>query len=775
MMRVAGWRIAAACALVAFLLLWKGTLAGEVFAPVRLLSTFSPWQHESSSPEPLAWDVLLWDGAAQFYVWRDVVNRAWRSGEIPLWNPYTLCGTPLAANSQSAPFYPPHLLTFWIPTPNLMGWLAWFHVVWAGLGIGLWLLRIGLDWRACVLASGVWSLSAFFTCWLQLTSVPATLSWFGWVLLGAHLTFTNGLRSVWAFSLAAGMMVLAGHLQFAFYGLILAFAYIAFLSARQIGIGGQGTAAGIGTCLMAFMLAFLISQIQVLPTLELSGMSHRVSTPTEAGYAAYLRNALPPLHLLTLFSPDAFGNPRQGHYWGAVHYAELALFVGVGALFFAFLAFGRERRSDAWFWLSVWIAGMLLALGTPLNRLLYFYLPGFSGTGSPARVLCVCAFALAVLTAFGFDRWLKQPASIKLQRPFAGVLSAGGLLVLMGFWLLPQNIPASQLQAGLISSLPRLIATLAGVGLLCWLVPRQKQASSGLLTAIMLALCLAEPLSQAASYNPTASPQEAYPANAQINLSLPAGERVAALNTRWSLFETPPATLPPNSAAMYGLHDTAGYDSLAPRHIKRFLDWLNGQDSAPPENGNMFFIKTADSRLQWLRVNRILTPEGWQHLPDIEGKPVYLGSAEVVRDEEQVWKRLEEAWRSGRVLLHGRGAEEALKEYGSAASSSAGATAEIIEYRASYVRLKVVNPSNGTLWLLLSDTWYPGWQASVSSKPVPVVLANGAFRAVPISPGMHEVVMWFAPVTFKMGLFGTIAGLIMAVVVSLGAARFYRG
>lgn len=773
MMRAAGWRIAGACVLLAFLLLWKGTVAGEVFAPVRLLSTFSPWESETPAPEPLAWDVLLWDGTTQFYVWRDIVNRQWRSGEIPLWNPYALCGTPLAANSQSAPFYPPHLLTFWIPTSNLMGWLAWFHTAWAGFGIGLWLRRLGLDGRACVLASGIWSFSAFFTAWLQLTSVPATLSWLGWVLLGAHRTFTDGLRRVWALSLAAGMMVLAGHLQFALYGLLLASGYILFLTIRQFRTERSIGLNGIGACLLAFMLAFLISQIQVLPTLELSGMSHRVSKATEAGYEAYLRNALPPLHLLTLFSPDAFGHPRQGNYWGAVHYAELALFVGVGALFLAFLAFGGERRADAWFWLGVWGVGMLLALGTPLNRLFYFYLPGFSGTGSPARILCLCAFALAVLAALGFDRLLSPKDRVKLYRPTAGVLGMFGLLVLLGFWLLPQNIPASQLQAGLVGSLPRLMAVLAGVSLLSWLLIRQKQASSGWITSILLALCLAEPLSQSAGYNPTASPKEAYPPNAQLNLTLPPGERVAALNLRWSLFETPPATLPPNTAAMYGLYDVAGYDSLAPRHIKRFLDWLNGQDSAPPENGNMFFIKNADARLRWLRVNRILTPDGWQELQEKGGKPVYLGTAEVVSDEE-VWDRLEEAWRSGKVLLHGYRAKETFEEQGSAESAPAGAAAEIIEYRASYVHLKAVNPSGGTLWLLLSDTWYPGWRAKVSGKSVPIQLANGAFRAVPIAPGTHEVEMWFEPVTFKMGAIGTIGGLLMSIAVSLGVARFQR-
>src|SRR5207248_686343 len=44
---------------------------------------------------------------------------------------------------------------------------------------------------------------------------------------------------------------------------------------------------------------------------------------------------------------------------------------------------------------------LLFALGTPLNALLYFGIPGFSQSGSPARILVLFCFAGAWLAALG--------------------------------------------------------------------------------------------------------------------------------------------------------------------------------------------------------------------------------------------------------------------------------------------------------------------------------------------------------------------------------------
>jgi putative flippase GtrA len=58
-----------------------------------------------------------------------------------------------------------------------------------------------------------------------------------------------------------------------------------------------------------------------------------------------------------------------------------------------------------------------------------------------------------------------------------------------------------------------------------------------------------------------------------------------------------------------------------------------------------------------------------------------------------------------------------------------------------------VNSSGG--FLIMADVWYPHWKAAVDNTEVPVFLAQGAFRAIPVPEGSHLVELhykpWFLP------------------------------
>jgi uncharacterized membrane protein YfhO len=54
-------------------------------------------------------------------------------------------------------------------------------------------------------------------------------------------------------------------------------------------------------------------------------------------------------------------------------------------------------------------------------------------------------------------------------------------------------------------------------------------------------------------------------------------------------------------------------------------------------------------------------------------------------------------------------------------------------------------------FLVLADTFYPGWQATLDRVPVKILRANHAFRAIALPPGQHTVVFQYAPLTFRVG------------------------
>jgi hypothetical protein len=77
--------------------------------------------------------VLYWGAyLLQFLPWRQLAVEQIRAGHWPHWNPFLGAGTPLAANLQTAAFYPPNVLFLLLPVERAFGWSLALHVaVWA--------------------------------------------------------------------------------------------------------------------------------------------------------------------------------------------------------------------------------------------------------------------------------------------------------------------------------------------------------------------------------------------------------------------------------------------------------------------------------------------------------------------------------------------------------------------------------------------------------------------------------------------------------------------
>src|SRR5512135_1687423 len=77
----------------------------------------------------LYWGVPL----LQFYPWQRAAIEAYQHGQLPLWTSLVGSGAPLAANLQTAAFYPLNFLYLFLPTEYAMGYTAILHVILAGL------------------------------------------------------------------------------------------------------------------------------------------------------------------------------------------------------------------------------------------------------------------------------------------------------------------------------------------------------------------------------------------------------------------------------------------------------------------------------------------------------------------------------------------------------------------------------------------------------------------------------------------------------------------
>ena len=65
-------------------------------------------------------------------------------------------------------------------------------------------------------------------------------------------------------------------------------------------------------------------------------------------------------------------------------------------------------------------------------------------------------------------------------------------------------------------------------------------------------------------------------------------------------------------------------------------------------------------------------------------------------------------------------------------------------------------------YLVLSDTFDPGWSATVDGRPAPIRPAYVAFRAVYLPAGTHTVVFTYRPAGFELGLVLSGCGIVFS-------------
>jgi hypothetical protein len=80
-------------------------------------------------------------------------------------------------------------------------------------------------------------------------------------------------------------------------------------------------------------------------------------------------------------------------------------------------------------------------------------------------------------------------------------------------------------------------------------------------------------------------------------------------------------------------------------------------------------------------------------------------------------------------------------------------------------RLEMTLNSPQAGYLVLTDTFFPGWTAEIDDKPVPILRANYLFRAVAIDAGVHKVTFSYRPIGFTIALVLFVIGLLVSALL----------
>jgi hypothetical protein len=641
--------------------------------------------------------------------------------------------------------------------------------------------RFGAARPGAVLAGLAFAGSGYIACQLRHLSIVATVVWLpvGLALLdralapsrtpGAFSETSQGASfsapglsrrflALGLFGLVFAEQVLSGFPQAVYicglvYGAFALFRastnreYLGRLPLSPVLLAALGVATAIGAAAGAVVL---------LPLSELGSISDRSSA---LGWEWSTMFAYWPRNALTFLLPYINGDISDNTYHGPSLFWEDYGYVGAATFLLAIYGAVRERRRPlVMFSIGMTLVAYLVVLGpaTPVFGLLYTLLPGMKLFRLPTRFLIVVELGLALLGGIGLTRlgadlkrWLRKAPG--LARPIVLALSLGTVLDL--FVHQPRQNPMVRARD--------------------WLAP---------------------PSSVDVVRNDTPQPRTFTPQHRDLHVwAFEMAHGWANLRPYFHLREL----LQPNTGG--GFWDTPSadcYSGIAPRW---FVDvWgdhnrsgmLFSQLARLDRAGSSLRVQpTLANVLKTFGVSHLLSGfalEGadlpliyeheWTHIYRIDGaaRVRFVRWARRVATEEEAAGRLLSATfdPDREVLLHQapETVGPTVEEIEGAAEAVSGGHAAITRDDSRRVFIDADAPADG--FLLLADTYYPGWVAEVDGNPVPIYRANLSVRAIQLPKGRHSVRFSYEAPGFFTGLRITLLSL-STLLLWLGIAAYF--
>lgn len=530
----------------------SGIMPGQTFLPVDLANNLFPWR--SGPWQPLQ-NPLISDPLYSYYPYLDVsVETLRESGQWPLWNPYIFLGHPIIADPVAQPFYPSFmLLGLMLGAARGLSIGLWLHAILAGVLVFAWIRALGFSRRSALLGAIAYAAGGQMVTWFGARPWLSTLAWLPGVLWAFELFLA---RRRWRYLALAilfqGLALLSGQYQiWLAFCLFLAF-YAGLRTLEEQRAGRRPGARPLIAAASIIVVGALLAGIQLLPSIEYLGMSHRANQ-------RLITTAMDPVQLISLLVPDFFGNPTtMGDYWGQLNYSERTIYTGLVALLLAVMAplAVRRRRFLAVGLSMLAVAVAYFVVGGPGIEQLQA-VPGLQYLAL-ARSAFLLSLLIALLAAMTLD---EAPRS-----PWPALLAALLLAAMIALAVAANWGGAPEHWAGIRGPVQR-----AGVLLLAataLLVVRATVATARRWTEwALIGLVFLDLYLWGHAFNPTGPIDELLPPNEATEfIQANAGEqRVAPLLLGWEL------AFGPNILSTLGVAEPGGYSSMVPARLRELF------------------------------------------------------------------------------------------------------------------------------------------------------------------------------------------------------------
>ncbi len=586
------------------------------------------------------------------------------------------------------------------------------------------------------------------------------------------------------------------------------------------------------------LLGIGLGSVQFIPFIELVQHNFREGA---VSLEEVLSWAYPWRRLIAFLAPNFFGNPSHHSYfdlfswrteavtanvygdpifkidWGIKNYVEGGAYLGILPLLLAAIAVlgslqrrGRRSRTSVWFFALLALASLSFIFPTGAYAIIHS-IPVINQSHSPFRWVFPLSLSAAVLAGWGFEELAAAESSSRKVRWLSLLALVGGLAGMVGLGV--SRVLFDRLEPLLetvFRGLARAPGAFSDVRAFYSYEFRQLTVTALMLLAAGLVLCLARravvvrgrPLWQPLAlglvavdlalatwaFHPAADPAllEVKPELIQFLESQPGHWRLTTFNPHG---DNP---LHANTPWLYDLQDVRGYDSIITR---RYVDYMR----AIEPQGELLH-------------NRVQPITNWQSL----NSPLLdlLNTKYVITSERLALPKLALVWEGEGLRVYENLAVApraftlpqsstviasdplaAMKEYdprnyvvrdlergdpGLPDTPHPGSLtpATIAQYGSQEVLVDA--HSDEPSWLILTDSYFPGWKAFVrplggkeaDEKDAEIFPVDGNFRGVRLDPGAWTVRFKYSPMSFKVGLFGSFMAAV--AMVFLGAVWLWR-
>ncbi|MFH1752164.1 MAG: YfhO family protein [archaeon] len=664
---------------------------------------------------------------------------------FPLWLNNVFFGYPIIGNFAAGYYYPLNLLFVLFEPAYFYSYFILFEIFLAGSFMYLFLRKLNLDNYSSLLGAMAFMFSGKMVAHLFAghVSVINTLIWIPLSFLALELLIEKkNLKFALLFGVIIGVQILAGFFQLFFYNLFFLFLYFVFrLYSQRKTLNKNKLTKVIAFTVIALIIGLAIGSIQLLPSMQLGEQSSRFAGEGFTVVSASQLSLNYP-NLIQVILPNFFGSPVDNSFvWSGSYYWTITFYAGILILLLALTSLLFKRNFHKNFFAFTAVFSILFSLGINffLFPVLFYLIPGFDLFRIPPRMLFFFVFSLAVLAAFGANvlfskKTAQETVRLKKFSLIISVLSVLSFVVLLvtvffrdfiisfgekfaeqaynasmpnfqplTFWLAKVPLVYSHLLQDVLI----LFLTLTVFCLILMSVLKGKLIVKGVsLKKVLFAAVFLELIVFSLPFIQSKPVAEIYASDKVIEF-LQADESIFRVYDNCRSLESS-GCYSQAKYSFYGIELANGYD---PAHLQNADLVLSNVSQEKSKEFNDLQV----SELGFMNVKYVLSRE-----------PISNSNLELVLDSEvKVYENKLVKPRAFIVLFE----------------SEKIVPANITHYSANKIELKVEITEPGSL--VLTDSYFPGWKATVNGTEVEVEQVFTAFRGITLQPGSYEIVFLF--------------------------------